>query len=248
MNPSSALRRPETVSITVLMPALDESESIGAAIVRVRGVLDRIADDWEILVLDDGSTDDTSARARSAAGEDPRIRISRSDLNMNYGLILQRGIREACCEWIVHDGADLPLAPEDFPRFIERFEDADVIVARRPRLTGYTRWRMLTSWGFAGLLRALFVPRSRDLNFTQFFRRSYAQSIDFVTTAPSTVTPELILRAERTGRRVVEVTAEFRRREAGQHHFGRFKDIRWTFADLLRLRLVTWLRGWGSQA
>ena len=58
------------------------------------------------------------------------------------------------------------------------------------------------------------------------------------------MTPELILRAERTGRVVREVTAEFRRREHGRGHYGRPKDILWTLRDMALLRIHTWLRGW----
>jgi hypothetical protein len=58
------------------------------------------------------------------------------------------------------------------------------------------------------------------------------------------VTPELILTAEHTGRVVREVEVEFRRRERGQAHFGKPRDILWTLRDLLALRAHTWLRGW----
>ena len=54
------------------------------------------------------------------------------------------------------------------------------------------------------------------------------------------------LRAERTGYRVREVPAEFRRREAGSAHFGKLDDILWTLRDMLGLRLRTWRRGWES--
>ena len=58
------------------------------------------------------------------------------------------------------------------------------------------------------------------------------------------VSSELILRAEKTGARVREVSAEFRRRESGTAHFGRVNDIAWTLADMIRLRFVAWFRGW----
>ena len=72
------------------------------------------------------------------------------------------------------------------------------------------------------------------------------QALPLISTSPAFVTPELILRAERTGARVREVDAEFRRREAGRGHFGKPRDILWTLLDMFRLRLRTWLRGWDS--
>jgi glycosyltransferase involved in cell wall biosynthesis len=232
------------VSLTVLMPALNEQESIETAVLRVRSVLEHVADEFEIVVMNDGSTDRTGEIALRLAAQDTRIRVVHSERNRNYGITLQRGIRDARCEWIVHDGADLPLAPEDFPNFIAHFDTADVIVARRTSLPGYTRWRLVTSHVYSRMVHALFRSAVVDKNFTQFFRRSFAQSIRFVTTSPSVTTPELILRAEHTGKRVIEIVADFQRRDAGAHHFGKPKDIAWTALDLLRLRWHTLWHGW----
>jgi hypothetical protein len=96
------------------------------------------------------------------------------------------------------------------------------------------------------LLRVLFAPRTTDLNFVQCYRRSVVGALGPRSTSPAFVTPELILRAERTGRRVCEVEAEFRCRPAGRAHFGRPRDIAWTLRDMLGLRLRTWLRGWDA--
>jgi hypothetical protein len=170
--------------------------------------------------------------------------VIHNERNLNYGVSLARGIAAARCEWILHDGMDLPLAPEDLDRFIPHFADSDVIVARRIDKRAHAPWRRLTSWGNNLLLRILFFPRTADLNFVQFYRRSFAQSVPLLSTSPAFVTPELILRAERTGRRVREVPAIFRKRQAGKAHFGKPRDILWTLRDMLRLRLHTWRRGW----
>lgn len=226
------------------MPVLNEEQSVEAAVLRVRSVLERVADEFEIVVMNDGSTDRTGSIAERLARADARIRVVHNECNLNYGITLQRGIREARCEWIVHDGADLPLAPEDFPKFIACFDAADVIVARRTSLPGFTRWRQVTSGVYRRMVHGLFSSSVADMNFTQFFRRDYAQSVRFATTSPSVATPELILRAERTGKRVIEIAVDFQRREAGTHHFGKLKDITWTALDLLRLRWRTLWRGW----
>ena len=133
---------------------------------------------------------------------------------------------------------------EEMALFTPHFEHSDVLVVRRASLDAHPPWRRVTSRVNRVLLRLLFAPRARDLNFVQFYRRSFAQAVTLVSTSPAFVTPELILRAERGGWRVREVTAEFRRRERGTGHFGRPSDIAWTLRDMGRLRLHTWLRGW----
>jgi glycosyltransferase involved in cell wall biosynthesis len=208
--------------------------------------LERAVDDFEIIVIDDGSRDRMGEIADRLASGDLRIRVIHNAENLNYGVSLLRGIAAARCDWILHDGMDLPLAPEDLPAFVARFGEADVVVARRADKRAHSRWRLLTSEVNSLLLRLLFAPRTADLNFVQFYRREFAQSAPVRSTSPAFVTPELILRAERGGLRVCEVTAEFRRRERGKAHFGRPKDILWTLRDMLALRLRTWLRGWSS--
>ncbi len=236
----------ERLSLSVVMPGLNEEANVAGAVERMIEGLEACAEEFEVIVVDDGSTDRTGELAEAIAASDPRVRVLRNPRNVNYGVSLQRGIDAARCEWVLHDGMDLPLAPEDIGRFREHFPGADVVVARRFDRSAHSRWRALTSWTNNLLLRILFAPRTRDLNFVQFYRRSYAQSVRLRSTSPAFVTPELILRAERGGRRVVEVRAEFRRREAGVAHFGRPKDILWTLRDMLGLRLHTWLRGWDA--
>lgn len=243
--PSAEADRVSGVSLTVVMPGLNEEKSVAAAVRRVVASLEGRAGEFEVLVIDDGSSDRTGEIAENIAREDGRVRVLRNERNLNYGLSLRRGLAEARCEWIVHEGMDLPLAPEEFESFFSLFPDCDVIVARREDRSAHPPWRRVTSRVNHALLRVLFSPRARDLNFVQFYRRSFVQRLRLVSTGPASVTPELILRAERCGGRVREVTREFQRREQGRGHFGRPRDIAWTLADMLRLRAHTWLRGWG---
>lgn len=243
-SPPPAVEPVHRVSLSLVMPGLNEEANVERAVRRACAALEEHTDEFEIIVIDDGSSDRTGELAEALAAEDARVRVLRNPRNVNYGVSLARGIAAARCDWVLHDGMDLPLAPEDLPLFTPHFGEADVIVVRRTSRAAHSPWRKLTSWVNQLLLRILFAPRVRDLNFTQFYRRAWVQQVEIASTSPAFVTPELILRAERSGRRVREVEAEFRRREAGQAHFGRPRDILWTLSDMLRLRLSTWLRGW----
>jgi glycosyltransferase involved in cell wall biosynthesis len=231
-------------SLSLILPALNEEGNLEAALNRSVAALDGCCREFEIIVIDDGSTDRTAAIAEAYAAADPRVRVLRNARNENYGVSLRRGIEAARCDWVSHNGADLPLAPEDYPQFFAHFDDADVVVATRMTKEAHSAWRRVTSGVNHLLLQLLFSPRSSDLNFTQFYRRTIFERISPLSTSPAFITPELILRAERSGLRVLETEAEFRRRSAGKANFGKPKDILWTLRDMLRLRFLTWFRGW----
>lgn len=232
------------VSISLVMPGYNEADCVEEAIGRAIEGLESCTDTFEIIVVNDGSTDATGAIADTLAAQDARIRVLHNERNVNYGVSLKRGIEASRCEWILHNGMDLPLAPEDFEEFIPYFDRADVIVVRRTDCEAHSSWRKLTSWGNKCLLKALFRPRSRDLNFVQFYRASVVKKISLESTSPAFTTPELILRCERAEERVLEVSAEFRRRQSGVAHFGKAHDILWTLRDMMRFRIRTWRKGW----
>ena len=241
---STATRSPEAPSFSLVMCAFDEADGLESAVKRSAEALGGLTSDFEIVLVDDGSGDGTAEIADRLAGESPRVRVLHNERNLNYGVSLQRGIAASRGEWIFHNGVDLPLAPEDVGIFLPHLEGADVVVARRHDRSAHTPWRVVTSIGNSLLLKLLFRPRCADLNFVQFYRRAWVQSVPVRSTSPAFVTPELILRAERTTGRVKEVPVAFRRREQGRAHFGRPKDILWTLRDMLGLRVWTWLRGW----
>ena len=84
-----------------------------------------------VIVIDDGSADNTALFAERAAARDSRIRVLRNERNLNYGVSLRRGFQAAKCEWVLHNGMDLPLAPESFREIVPHFDNADVIVMTR---------------------------------------------------------------------------------------------------------------------
>lgn len=234
----------QQLSLSVIMPVLNEAASIEFAVRRSIAALETWTTELEILVIDDGSSDESGEIVERLAAEDSRVRVLHNGRNLNYGLSLLRGIRAASNDWVLHNGADLPLAPEDVEGFSRFFDDADVIVVRRVDRAAQSAWRTLTSWINNLLIRLLFAPQTTDQNFVQLYRRSQVQPTKVVSTSPAFVTPELILRAERRGLRVREVVAKFQRREAGQSHFGRLSDILWTLRDMVRFRVRTWRYGW----
>jgi glycosyltransferase involved in cell wall biosynthesis len=122
----------EASAVSVLVPAMNEADAIGAVVTRLRD-----AAAWrEILVVDDGSSDDTAARARDAGA-----RVIRHPYNKGNGAAVKTGIRHATGEFVLIVDADGQHPPEDACRIVARLGEYDLVVGARTSATQATAAR-----------------------------------------------------------------------------------------------------------
>lgn len=113
-------------ALTVLIPAFDEEESIGPTVAAVREAFAGLPHDLEILVVDDGSTDRTAARAEAAGA-----RVVRHPHRSGYGRSLKTGIVAARHEIIAISDGDGSYPVEELPRLLELARDHDLVIGAR---------------------------------------------------------------------------------------------------------------------
>lgn len=153
-------------SVSVLMANYNGARHIAAA---VRSVLDQSLADLELIVIDDGSRDDSLAAVARAAGGDPRVRVIAQDSNGGPGAARNRGLEAACGRWIAVADSDDLMAPDRLERLVDVAAAcwAEVVVDNliifddacdepwRPFLTGpaYAQGRWLTLADYIGSAR-----------------------------------------------------------------------------------------------
>ncbi len=145
------------MKITVLLPAFNEEKVIASVL---ENLMKLRKDDWEGLVVDDGSTDRTPEITSSFDG----IRIIRHSRNKGYGAALKTGIGNATSEHIVTLDSDGQHNPEDIKELLEHIEEYDMVATYRTPMIHSSLWRMPGKW-FIGVL-ANYLSRSNipDLN------------------------------------------------------------------------------------
>jgi poly-beta-1,6-N-acetyl-D-glucosamine synthase len=142
--------------VTVLIPAYNEAEVIATS---VTAALRADYPELEVLVLDDGSKDDTKAAARAAAGGDPRCDVIRDPVNRGKADRLNDGFRRARHELVVVTDADTHMHPEALKLLVSRMHDSELIaaVAGAPHVTNRTRllaaMQVLEAAAIIGLIR-----------------------------------------------------------------------------------------------
>jgi len=139
-------------AVSILIPAMNEADAIGAVVARLRG-----AAAWrEILVIDDGSSDETAARARDAGA-----RVISHPYNKGNGAAVKTGIRHATGEFVLIVDADGQHPPEDACRLVARLGEYDLVVGARAPATQATSARRggnaLLNW-LAGYLSGRTIP------------------------------------------------------------------------------------------
>jgi dolichol-phosphate mannosyltransferase len=196
-----------------LVPAYDEERTIGLLLYKLRKVMEGVRRRYAILVLDDGSTDETSRRVEAYRGVVP-VLLFRHPANQGYGPALDRLVREACRmsraperDVAVTLDGDFSVSPDPVPRMLREIEGgADVVIGSTLAPRSVTEGSPLRSRAFTRLLPLVYrvvrpVPGVRDYASTF---RAYRMSLlkralrDFpegiITTPGRAASAQLLLR------------------------------------------------------
>lgn len=225
------------VSLSVLFPAYNEVGNIERTIPRAVETLREMVGRFEVIIIDDRSKDATYAIAQDLAKKYPEIRVFQNDVNLRQGATLVRGFGLATMDWVTHNAVDYPFHFEDLPLLLRHLPEADVVVASRKSYPGTTAPRRFVSWTNRTLIRGMFGTSIVDYNFIQIYRRSVLTTLPRTSTATSFLTPEIIIRAHRSGLTVVEEEIDYHRREVGTPSSANVKNIKQALRDMVRLRI-----------
>jgi glycosyltransferase involved in cell wall biosynthesis len=224
-------------SITLILPIYNEARLVRQAVEHCHTVLAEQFDDFEIIVVDDGSTDGSAQILQDLTAKHPHLTLLSNHVNLNVGVCVQRAMVVATKDFVVHNGIDLPLAPEDIHKLMPHMDNCDVLVLERDAYPGYTVWRFICSKINRLLIKLFFHQSIRDLNFTQMYRREILPKILPVAKSPAFTTPEMILRAIAAGLRVQRIMWPYHKSPRAKGAFGKPHDILWNLYDMARYSL-----------
>lgn len=228
------------VSLSILMPALNEAANIESALRGVLAAADAAAIEVEVLVLTcvdrDGASDGTIDIVRRFAAADPRVRSVHTDGFQPLGEKLQQGVALASKTFVVMVPGDNEIRPESFAEVLRRVGEADILLCHPANPEVRALHRRLLSRAYTTFVNMLFGEHVKYYNGTNVYRTADLQS--FALRAGSFATgAEMVLRLVRAGRTTADVPVTL------QPRLGRSKALRLdnalrVLADLLRLRLT----------
>jgi len=195
----------------------NEAAYVERSVAAARAVLEEMGGDWEIVIVDDASTDGTGARADRLAAADPRVRAIHNPVNRRLGGTLRAGYAAATKDLVFYTDADLPVDLGQLPRAVRllEYQQADLLAGYRFDRTSEGLQRALYTIGYHVLIRLLFGLRIRDVNFAfKLFRRSLLQRIELKSEG-SFIDAELLLRARQAGAVMIQLGLDYFPRTRG---------------------------------
>jgi glycosyltransferase involved in cell wall biosynthesis len=186
-------------SVSVVVPALNEQDTIQRVVEWTLSVLAEITDDYEVVVVDDGSTDETGRIADALAARSAHVQVIHNPMPSGYGGALASGFTAARKELIGLITADCEFHPTDLPRFVDAIRDVDIVTSIVPHRP-LPFYRKVLSWGWRTCVRAL-VGELPTIEGTFMIRNQLFRSLRIESQSGMYVM-EMLIKARRAGARM----------------------------------------------
>ena len=209
------LEFPLSTPLSLCFPCYNEQDVIGEVLAGACAVLPEFVEEFEIIVVDDGSADETSSVVERFAMRDDRVRLVRHEKNRGYGAAVATALRAAHGEWICFTDGDGQFNMLDLPQLLVHAEKSDVVVGyRHSRADNGIRKFNSNSWKW--LIRCLMGLRVRDLDCAfKLFPRWVVDCLQ-LNAEGACISAEILTQCTRGGLAITEVPVNHFPRSAGK--------------------------------
>jgi dolichyl-phosphate beta-glucosyltransferase len=208
-----------TATLTLVFPCYNEAERLPRTLGTYLGRLPQMPGRVEVLVVDDGSTDDTAALAGTVAAGDQRVRVIRCERNRGKGFAVRTGMLAAEGELVVFTDADGSYQPEDVERIVAALADAPVAIGSRDlHIQAGSATRQLASMLFNRAMRTILDLQFRDTQsgLKGFRRQAALEVFGRARLDGFAFDAEVLYLARRLGLRVAEVAVRADERDGSK--------------------------------
>jgi glycosyltransferase involved in cell wall biosynthesis len=226
-------------SLSVFFPAYNDAPSLPKLLAKTFEVLELHVADYEVIVVNDASYDDTAAVLEQLRGQyGPRLRVVTHPQNRGYGGALRSGFEAATKEFVFYTDGDSQYDVDELPRLLDLVGPDTGLVNGFKLERHDPAHRIWIGKTYNFCARLLFRIRIRDIDCDyRLIRRSLLQRISLTSTS-GTICVELVRKLEMTGCEVVETGVRHYARLYGKSQFFRLRSLATTLYELVRL----WVR------
>ena len=237
--------RPRSASVSIFFPAYNDGGTIASLVLRAVDVARRLTPDFEVIIVNDGSTDATREIADELARTYPQVRAVHHPHNRGYGGALRTGFASATKDVIAYTDGDAQYDPREFELLWKRLSpDTDVVTGYK--ISRSDPWyRIIIGRVYHFTVKILFRLQVRDVDCD--FRLLRREVFDRVKLERSTgvICLELIRKLQDAGFRIAEVPVHHYHRTHGRSQFFNFRRVFRTGIDVLKLWFTLVVLGHG---
>jgi len=222
-------------SLSVFFPCYNEKDSICALTEKAITVAGEICGDYEVILIDDGSSDGTAELADQLAEKYPAVRVIHHPVNKGYGAALQSGFRAAAKDYVFYTDGDGQFDLGELPVLVPLIAHCDIVSGYRiNRQEGMLRKVNAFCWN--QLVCFLFGLELRDIDCAfKLYKRKIFDNVEMYSTG-ALIDTEILARAIRKGYTISQIGVHHYPRTAGQSTGANFKVILCAFRELFKLR------------
>ncbi len=220
-------------SITIAIPAYNEQENIEWVVNDCLNSLPKYFNDYEVLIVDDGSKDKTAEITDLLAKRNNKVRVIHQP-NGGYSKAMLTGIRNAQKEFVAYIPADGQYTVDDMSQMYPLMEHSDLVLGYRGIRKDYNLYRKILSYGYLILLWIMFRITVQDLNGPNIWRTEEVNKLKEIHSINSKgvfILAEIVARFTKKGLRISEAPSVYRSRRSGTVKNAKFKVVKDTFVD-----------------
>ena len=226
--------RQDVVSISVFFPCYNEQDNVARTTEQALSVLQNLEADFEIIIVDDGSSDATGRIADEIAARDRRIKVVHHPTNLGYGAALQSGFRAAARELVFYTDGDGQFDIGEMPALLPLMKQYDIVSCYRLNRQD-SLFRKLNAWCWTKLVCLLFRMKVRDIDCAfKLYKTEIFRNINMVS-AGALIDAEILARAVRKGYTITQKGVHHFPRKAGKQTGADIKVILRAFKELCKL-------------
>jgi len=222
------------VSVSVFFPCYNEEGNVRRTVENALRVLEKLDADFEMIVVDDGSSDGTGRIADDLAGRDRRIKVVHHPRNLGYGAALRSGFAAATKELVFYTDGDGQFDMNEMPPLLPLMEQWDIVscyrLNRRDPLI-----RKINAWAWTKLVCFLFGLKVRDVDCAfKLYKREIFERIKLSSTG-ALIDAEILARAAGKGYRITQKGVHHYPRTSGVQTGAKLRVILRAFKELFKL-------------
>lgn len=227
-------------SVSVIIPAFREEANIEAAIDNAVAAVASVVNDYEIIVIDDGSPDKTGDFARIKAEGNTNVRVAVNTSNQGFGYSFARGVKMATKDFITVFPGDNDMAAQSLKDLVLARGQAEIVISYMKKTDKRSIFRRFLSFIFVGLMNMIFGLKLKYYNGAFICRRDLLQSIPIKSTGLAALA-ECIIRLLRAGRSYKTIYFEHIGRKHDKSKALNFKSIKAVLTTIVVLtRDIYW--------